>query len=441
MSVVAASGSQMRGARGGRWPTGLIERDRELAALAGLLDAALGSDGGVLLLEGPAGIGKTALLAEVVDRARGAGMVALSARGGELEREFGFGVVRQLFERALVMIPGSGRRTLLSGAARFAAPALDLAAVTAPSLPQRPDPFSVMHGLYWLTLNLGAEQPVLVCVDDAHWADVPSLRWLAYLGRRLEGVPVALVIAARPAEAAADAAGAVLGALRAESVVGVLRPEALSEPAVAALAGSRLGTQAAPAFVRACHELTAGNPFLVGELLHAIAAAGLPADEASVGQLRRLAPEGVSAAVLLRLSRLSAEARAVALAVVVLEPHAEQRYVIELTGLDDAAYAVAVDALGDAEILSADRPLSFVHPLVRAGIETHVGSAARARMHKRAARVLAGAGADAELVANHLAEAEPDGDGWVVEVLMSAAWQAHSRRAAVGGRALASCAR
>jgi DNA-binding CsgD family transcriptional regulator len=429
LSVVAVSGSQMHGAVGGRGPTELIERDRELSALGGLLDAALAGDGGVVLLEGPAGIGKSALLAAVAERAQGAGMLVLSGRGGELEREFGFGVVRQLFERTLAAIPASRRRALLSGAARFAAPALDLAAVTAPGLPQTPDPFSVMHGLYWLTLNLAAEHPVLVCVDDAHWADVPSLRWLAYLARRVDGVPAAVVIAARPAEADTDAAGAVLGSLRGESAVGVLRPEALSEPAIAILAGSRLGGRAAPAFVRACHELTAGNPFLVGELLRAIAAEGLRAEEASVGQLSRLAPEGVLAAVVLRLSRLSAEARAVALAVAVLEPHAEQRYVIELAGLDEVACATAVDALRESEILGAGRPLSFVHPLIRSAIERQVGGAERARLHKRAARILAGAGADTELVATHLAETEPGGDGWVVEMLMSAGAQAIVRGA------------
>ncbi|MBV9364864.1 MAG: ATP-binding protein [Solirubrobacterales bacterium] len=207
---MAASGFEMHGAVGGRGPVGLIERDRELAALDGLLEAASGSDGGILLLEGPAGIGKSALLAAVADRARVAGMLVLSGRGGELEREFGFGLVRQLFERRLATIPASRRRTLLSGAARFAAPALDLTAATPQELPPTPDPFSVMHGLYWLTLNLGAEQPVLVCVDDAHWADVQSLRWLVYVARRLEGVPVALVIAARPREAVGDAAGEVL---------------------------------------------------------------------------------------------------------------------------------------------------------------------------------------------------------------------------------------
>ncbi|MBV8956744.1 MAG: AAA family ATPase, partial [Solirubrobacterales bacterium] len=419
----------MHGAVGGRAPEGLIERDSELEALAGLLRGARGGEGGVALIEGPAGIGKSALLAAVVERARGAGMLAVSARGGELEREFGFGVVRQLFERELAGMSGSRRRSLLSGAARFAGPALDLTAGTGKEMPQAPDPFSVMHGLYWLAVNLSAEQAMLVCVDDAHWADLPSLRWLAYLARRLEGARVAVLIAARPAEVEVDAAGAVLAALRAGAAVGVLRPGALSESAVAALLESRLGVQGVPAFARACHEATAGNPFLVGELVRAIAAERLPADETSVERLRGLAPEGVSAAVLLRLSRLSPEARAVALAVGVLEPHAEQRYVSELTGLDGAACAVALDALRAAEILAGDHPLAFVHPLIRAAVGTQVGAAERARIHNRAARVLADAGAGAELVATHLGQTVPDGDEWVVEVLTEAATLALARGA------------
>lgn len=286
-----------------------------------------------------------------------------------------------------------------------------------------------MHGLYWLTVNLSAAHPVLVCVDDVHWADLPSLRWLAYLARRLDGVRVALLVAGRSAETDADPAEAVLAGLRTEPTVNVLRPAALSEPAVAALARARGPAEPAQAFVRACYELTTGNPFLVGELLRAIAAEGLPLDEASIAQLRRLAPEGVAAAVLLRLSRLPAAATEVARAVAVLEPHAEQRYVSELAGLDEAACATWVDALANMEILAPGRPLSFVHPLIRAAVQTHRGAAERAGAHKRATRLLARAGAGVELVATHLAESEPGGDGWVVEMLVSAASQAVARGA------------
>ena len=61
-----------------------------------------------------------------------------------------------------------------------------------------------LHGLYWLTANLAAEQPLLILVDDAHWADPPSLRWLAYLAQRLDGLPAALIVAARPGEPLLD---------------------------------------------------------------------------------------------------------------------------------------------------------------------------------------------------------------------------------------------
>jgi DNA-binding CsgD family transcriptional regulator len=426
--VAAASDPQARGAVVGSATGRLVERDLELDALATALDSARGADGGVVLVEGPSGIGKSALLAAVVERAGAVGMIALSATGGELEREFGFGVVRQLFERTVAAVSAARRRSLLSGAARFAAPALDLKA-PASGEQQAPDPFAVMHGLYWLVVNLSADRPVLVCVDDAHWADAPSLRWLMYLARRLEGVPVALVIAARPADAPPDDAGALLAALRAKDGVHVLRPAALSEPAVGALARDRLLAGAAPAFVRACRELSAGNPFLVGELLRAVAREGLAPEDASVGRLRRLAPEGVSAAVRLRLGRLSAEAKAVAIAVMLLEPHAEQRYVSELAGVDDAACAVAVDALRDAEILAPGRPLSFVHPLIHGAIAAEYGAAERAHAHKLIARLLDRVGADVELVANHLARTEPGGEAWAVDVLVDAASRALARGA------------
>src|SRR6187551_2118382 len=84
----------------------LLERERELASLQDLLDATAGGEGRLAILEGPAGIGKTRLLAEARRRAADAGLRVLSARGGEFEREFPFGVVRQLFEPALVGADG-----------------------------------------------------------------------------------------------------------------------------------------------------------------------------------------------------------------------------------------------------------------------------------------------------------------------------------------------
>src|ERR687889_2940415 len=101
-------------------PGDLVEREREIAALAELLDAAPAGEGRVAWIEGPAGIGKSTLLAESRRRAASSGGQVLAARGSELEREFPFGVVRQLFE-GVVADPGPARRAL-DGAAAPPAP-------------------------------------------------------------------------------------------------------------------------------------------------------------------------------------------------------------------------------------------------------------------------------------------------------------------------------
>ena len=103
----------------------LLERETELAVVGALLNAARSGQGRLLVIEGAAGIGKTRLVQEARARAEASGMQALSARGGELERDFPFGIVRQLFEPVLASASDEDRDELLSGAARFAAPALD----------------------------------------------------------------------------------------------------------------------------------------------------------------------------------------------------------------------------------------------------------------------------------------------------------------------------
>ena len=112
------------GARGGRTRPGasgrLLERERELEALAAVVGAAADGTPGLVLVEGPAGIGKSRLLAAAKTLADEGGLRVLAARSGELEREFPFGIVRQLFESMLS--DESARSDMLSGAAGAAAP-------------------------------------------------------------------------------------------------------------------------------------------------------------------------------------------------------------------------------------------------------------------------------------------------------------------------------
>jgi predicted ATPase len=163
----------------------LLERDTELVAVTGLIAATPGG-GRLLAIEGPPGIGKTALVMEAKALAQKAGLQVLAARGSELERTFSYGVVRQLFEPFLASLRAEERAELLAGAAALAAPLFDPAQQLTAE-PAADSSLATLHGLYWLAANLAARRPLLLAVDDLHWCDLPSLRWLAYLLPRMEG--------------------------------------------------------------------------------------------------------------------------------------------------------------------------------------------------------------------------------------------------------------
>lgn len=137
------------------------------------------------------------------------GMEVLRARGSQHEADFAFGLVRQLFERRIATAHAEEREPLLSGPARAVRPLLlgELAGASAFDTS-----FAVLHGLYWLTANLADRRPLLIAVDDAHWADEPSLRWVAHMARRIEGLDVALLVALHPVDPTSTASS--LAAMR-----------------------------------------------------------------------------------------------------------------------------------------------------------------------------------------------------------------------------------
>ena len=152
-----------------------------------------------MLVEGPAGIGKSRLLAEARRDAEEAG--ARRAVGGRAgSRATSRSASCASCSRPSWPIPRCAERALAGAGARppvFAAldaPAADGAAT-----------FAALHGLYWVTLNLAAERPLALAVDDLHWCDVASLRAIAYLARRVEGQPVLVLTALRSGEPPTDA--------------------------------------------------------------------------------------------------------------------------------------------------------------------------------------------------------------------------------------------
>ena len=397
----------------------LLERDAALAQIdQRLLDASAGS-GSLLLLEGPAGIGKTRLLMATVQRAHELGLSTLSARGSELEREFAYGIVRQLFEAPLIAESPPERAELLAGAAGRAARLFGIAAPEDDAAEPLLDPsFAILHGLYWLCANLGRRSPLLLCVDDARWADQASLRFLSYLARRLAELPVAVVATARPAPPSEGSP--LLAALAMEPSAGIIVLAPLSEQAVAELVRLGLATDVEVAFATACHKVTGGVPFLVQELVRTIGDEGIVPTAAAASQVQALAPGTVSQSVVQRLNRLSSGARALARAAAVLG-EADLRLAAGLADVDPGAAAIAADELAAAGILAHGRPLRFVHPIVRAAVEADLPAGERAALRAAAARRLADAGASALRIATHLLAADPAGDDWVVDSLRAAA--------------------
>jgi DNA-binding CsgD family transcriptional regulator len=401
----------------GTRPTPLLEREHELAVLERAITDTLAGGSGLVLVEGPAGIGKSRLLAAARVRANEAGMSVLAGRGGELERDFPFGVVRQLFEPRLAV--EQARARLLSGAASAAAAVFGVPGTEPKGEAAAEWSFAALHGLYWLTLDLGADAPLLVAIDDLHWCDRSSLRFLAYLTRRLDGVPVLVVGSLRPSEPGADEA--LLRELASDPAAQVLAPRPLTASAAAEVVRQRLGDGVELAFAEACHASTAGNPLLLSELLKALQAEHVPPDAAHLEVVADLGPRAASRAVLLRLARLSPDAVSLARALAVLGDGAELQVVGAHAGLGAPALASASRELIRAEILRPEPPLGFVHPLVQAAVYRDLAPGERELSHERAARVLLELDAPAEQVAAHVLELPRSGEGWVVEVLREAA--------------------
>ncbi|MFL5843994.1 MAG: ATP-binding protein [Solirubrobacteraceae bacterium] len=396
----------------------LLERERELAELDALVLGAKAGEARLALIEGPAGIGKTQLMAALRRRGESDGMRVLTARGSELEREFPFGIVRQLLEPVLDESSFSGAAE--AARAVFAAPGEALGEVGDAS-------FGTLHGLYWLTLNLAETRPLLIAIDDLHWVDRPSLRFLAYVLRRIEGVPMLVAAGLRSAEPGTDP-GLLAELIHDPNVVQV-QPGPLSTGAITAMIARRLGAPPAPAFAAACGQSTGGNPLLLGQLLTALAAEGVEPEAEQARVVREIGPRAVSRTVMLRLARLSPAARAVAEAVAVLGEDAALHAVAALARIEEPAAAAATGELAQAEILRHGSPLGFVHALVRDAVYRELPPGERELKHARAARMLDGLGASKEHVAAHLLITAPRGDEWVSRVLQEAGRAAFRRGA------------
>ncbi len=393
----------------------LLDRERELTAIAATVEATRKA-GGVLLIEGPAGIGKSALLDALTTAARPSATVA-TARGADLDRGFAFGVMLALLGPPVEAARADGRADdLFAGAAGLARPLFERGGAGSGG-----DPFPMLHGLHWLCANLAERHPLVLCVDDLQWADAESLRFLAYLSARLAELPLLIAGAVRTGEPDVDS-DLLAELARAPGTV-TIAPRPLGQEAVATLVARTLGGDGAEREAERIHVASGGNPLFVGELLRA-----------ARGDEVVTAPQAIVALVERRVAGQDEAVRAGARALALLGDSARADEIGSLTGLGTDAALTALDELAAAELTARDAPTRFVHPVVREAVLAGLPAGERIRMHRRAAEILRES--DPARAASHLTGGDPptvSGERWAAPLLRQAATEARAR----GGSATA----
>ena len=383
----------------------LFGRDGERAALAATLDALDQARTGIAVeLLGEPGIGKTRLLADLADVATQRQLLVLEGRAAELEREIPFALLVDALDAYAASLP---ERLLAELGDEVAG---ELAALL-PSLPPRPGGAVALHDERYrshqavraLLELLARNRPVVVCLDDAHWADDASLELIGHLLRRRPRAPVLLVLAYRPGQAPDLLRTALAAAAGPDDLRLELGP--LTPMAAAALLGERVSQRDQAALYRE----SGGNPFFLDQLAHGrgAGAADEPAEPAEG------LPPALVAACAEELGGLDATARALAEGAAV----AGDPFMLELAaaaaGQDEPTAVAALDRLDHAGLVrpsETPRQFRFRHPILRRAAYDLAPAAWRIGAHARVAAALATVGAPASARAHHVTNAAAPGD-------------------------------
>ncbi|MFJ8593951.1 ATP-binding protein [Streptomyces sp. NPDC093598] len=407
----------------------LLERRRELRALeAALAELRYAVDGvprarssGLLAFTGSAGLGKTALVTQARARAAAHGFTVFSGRGGEKDQQLAFHVVRQLVQPSLATMDSDKLRSALGSWYDIVSAALGLEAQGAA---QVPDPLCVREGLDWVMTRLVVRKaPVVLLLDDLHWADTESLGWLASFAPRVEDLPLLIVVAYRPDELPPE--GDAFHTLASRHGKRPFALDRLSADSVTQIIRNELGEDAEDTFCKECWSVTGGNPFEAVELAIRLGDHQLRGTERDLSAMREFAATVKGPRLHERLQRLDTKTvRFAQTAAVLGSPFSPQLAAsIAVLGEEDAAQATA--NLRAARILAEGHDpkgeLEFVHPLIATSIYRHIRSGFRVLLHNLAAESLRTAGSSPTAAARHLLEVPCEGKPEAVACLREAA--------------------
>ncbi|MCP9490419.1 MAG: LuxR C-terminal-related transcriptional regulator [Solirubrobacteraceae bacterium MAG38_C4-C5] len=347
---------------------------------------------GALLVEGPPGIGKTALLEWCVAHATSIGVRVLYAAATPSTAERPLAVARALLGDEVV---------------HEAVAAHPVSTLSSPEAAAQGSE-SAVRALAERFGSVAEERPTLIVVDDGHHADRSSLLALAQAAR---GASVNLVVAGWPVRPAEHDEGYVQLALHIGAQHLVVGP--LDAPDVdSMLRAQKLPTELAPP----CLHATGGNPFLLNALLEDLTRTATAAD------LARLAPSLVRRRVADAVG--DGERRGVAAALAALDQPTDAGLLGEVADMAVPQASRVIDALVTAHVISRERPLRFAHPILREAVYAELPLGERSAVHERAARALTRRGAGLDEVAAHLLHVTPGGNDEHVETLVAAAQRA-----------------
>ena len=395
----------------------IIGREAEVATLTKTVSRAVAGSPRFLVLEGPPGIGKSALLSAAAAAAEQAGARVLRARANAGESDLPLGVVGQLFELALDGGSEEERRAWLRGPAAEVPRILNLDARETPGLGGSLDRHAASRALYWLTANIARRAPLVVLVDDIQWADAGSLRWLIHLSRRMQRLPLAVVATLSP-DVPAGTTGLVAQLL---SGVDLMPLSGLDAGSVDRLIAERLGVPPAAGFAAQCLAATGGKPLLLQDLLRVLAAADTAPSADGTRTVPRCGSRQLGEAVVMRLSQSGNDAVRLATSIALLG-QTELETAAAAAGLPLATAVTVAAALSRMDVLTLGEQVAFRHDLVRRAMLAALPEGERGQLQVRIARALFERCAPAPKVAAHLARtATPVGEDWAVRTLWSAA--------------------
>jgi DNA-binding CsgD family transcriptional regulator len=396
---VTLSPSTDRRLHGGAGPR-LFERAEFLAELEAVFSQALPVPGGCLLVDGPWGSGRTALLNSACELAGRYGCLVLRARGSENEGAAPFVVLAGLVDSAIAALPA--RSAALGPAEALKA---QLTASGAEGLPG-----AVSDAVTSFLIALRRQGPVLVAIDDADLADVATVEVLQTTLRRVNdrqlwylssGLPQG-----RPVQSRLVRAGSrqfTLGPLQVESVRRML--------------GGVMGEGPDEAFVRACWAATGGLPLFLKGLISSLRDLGVRPSAAAAATIERTPAPRITRLVLSKLAALSPTSVRYLQVSAVLGDGADAGVAGVLAGIDAATAEQAARPAARLGLIGSDLPVVFCAPVVRWAIYQSMPVVTRSKLHAKAAHLLLERGADIHEVAEHLLETGPVGDPVVAEQL------------------------